>query len=256
MPPATRRIIALDALRGVGVLGILAVHIQLFAMPVGAQSNPTVQGFPGGADMLVWLATYVLADGKFIAIFAMLFGAGIVAQAVRYETDGLSSAAPHYRRMGALLVLGLAHAYLLWYGDMLVMFSLCGMLVFLHRDLAPTRLIVAGALSLCVVPLVSSALALGAPEVVAQAQVLSPSSADAVAREIAAYRGGWLVQQTHRVPTAWEFHTSYLALRGVWETAGSCCSVWVSSRCTCSAASVRGARTPRSPRSASGSACR
>jgi uncharacterized protein len=120
--------------------------------------------------------------------------------------------------MLALLVIGLLHAYLLWYGDMLVTFAICGGLAFLHRELAPTRLLVAGMVHLAVAPLLSSALAWSAPDVLAQAVVAS--SPEAVAREVAAYRGGWLLQQTHRAPTAWGFQTSYLALRGAWQTSG------------------------------------
>jgi uncharacterized protein len=220
MPAPVSRIIALDALRGAGILGILVVHVQLFAMPLATRSNPTVYGDLAGAGGAVWLATYVLADGKFIAIFAMLFGAGIAMLAARREAAGLPAASLHYRRMAALLVVGVLHAYLAWYGDMLVTFALCGALVFLHRELSPTRLIVAGLIFLGVAPLLSSALAWATPGVVEQAKVLSGLSPDGVAREVAAYRGGWLLQQTHRVPTAWEFQTSYLALRGVWQTSG------------------------------------
>lgn len=220
MPAPTSRIVALDALRGVGILGILAVHIQLFAMPLAARSDPTAYGDLHGINGVVWLATYVLADGKFIAIFAMLFGAGIAMQAARRESAGLPAAPQHYRRMAALLLIGLLHAYLLWYGDMLVTFALCGALVFLHRDRTPTRLIVTGLAFLAVAPLLSSLLVWTAPDLLAQAATLSGSSPAAIAREVAAYRGGWLSQQTHRAPTAWELETSYLALRGAWQTSG------------------------------------
>jgi len=159
MAAGAARIVALDALRGAGILGILAVHIQLFAMPVAARANPTVFGDLGGPAGAVWLVTYALADGKFIAIFAMLFGAGIVMQAARRDAAGLSVRAPHYRRTAALLLIGLLHAYLLWYGDMLVTFALCGALVFQHRDMASRRLILAGIMSLSVAPLLSTALA-------------------------------------------------------------------------------------------------
>jgi len=214
------RIVALDALRGAGILGILAVHIQLFAMPVAARANPTVFGDLRGLPGAVWLATYVLADGKFIAIFAMLFGAGIVMQAGRRDTAGLSAAAPHFRRTAVLLLIGVLHAYLLWYGDMLVTFALCGALVFQHRDLTPTRHIIAGIAFLSVAPLLSAALAWTSPELVESAAPFMQPSSETVAREIAAYRGGWLAQLSHRAPTAWEFQTSYLALRGVWQTSG------------------------------------
>jgi uncharacterized protein len=215
--PASR-IVALDALRGAGILGILAVHMQTFAMPLAARANPTAYGDLAGVAGAVWLGTYVLADGKFIAVFAMLFGAGIAIQATRYGEAGLPAAPPHYRRMTALWFVGVLHAYLLWYGDMLVTFALCGALVFLHRDLSPPRLVVAGVVFLALAPLLSSVIAWTSPEVVANAAVLE--SSETIARELAAYRGGWLVQQAHRAPTAWEFQTSYLLLRGVWQTSG------------------------------------
>jgi uncharacterized protein len=220
MAASASRLVALDALRGAGILGILPVHIQLFAMPVAARANPTVYGDLRGADGAVWLATYVLADGKFIAIFAMLFGAGIAMQAARNEAAGIPAASPHYRRMAALLLIGVLHAYLLWHGDMLVLFGLCGAQVFLYRALAPTRLMIAGVVSFSVAPLLSSALAWTAPDMVAQAAALSHPSLETLAHEVAAYRGGWLLQQAHRVPTAWAFQTSYFALRGVWQIGG------------------------------------
>ena len=216
MAAPASRIVALDALRGAGILGILAVHIQLFAMPVAARSNPTAYGDLSGAAGAVWLATYVLADGKFIAIFAILFGAGIAMQAARCAAAGLPAAPPHFRRMAALLLIGVLHAYLLWYGDMLAAFALCGAMVFQHRDLRPARMIVAGTIVLSAAPLLSTALVWIAPDSLAS----SAATQEAVAREIAAYRGGWLLQQSHRVPTAWEFQTSYFLLRGVWQTSG------------------------------------
>jgi uncharacterized protein len=218
MASPASRIVALDALRGAGILGILAVHIQTFAMPLAARSNPTAYGDLSGLAGAVWLSTYVLADGKFIAVFAMLFGAGIAMQATRCEEAGVPAALPHYRRMTALCLVGILHAYLLWYGDMLVTFALCGALVFLHRELSPARLIVAGVIFLALAPLLSSAIARASPEVLRNAAVLE--SPETIARELAAYRGGWLVQQGHRAPTAWEFQTSYLLLRGVWQTSG------------------------------------
>jgi uncharacterized protein len=220
MAPSASRIVALDALRGAGILGILAVHIQLFAMPVAARANPTVYGDLRGADGAAWLATYVLADGKFIAIFAMLFGAGIAMQAGRNEAAGVPAAIQHYRRMAALFLIGVLHAYLLWYGDMLVMFALCGAQVFLYRALRPARLMIAGVVMFSVAPLLISALAWTAPDVVAQAVALSHPSREELAREVAAYRGGWLLQQAHRAPTAWAFQTSHFVLRGVWQIGG------------------------------------
>jgi len=85
--PARSRIGSLDALRGVGILGILALNVQLFALVAAARANPTVHGDLGGANWLAWLAIYALADGKFTGVFALLFGAGILIFADKPDED-------------------------------------------------------------------------------------------------------------------------------------------------------------------------
>src|SRR5947209_698932 len=126
---------------------MLAVHIQLFAFPSLARWNPTAYGDLRGLNWWVWLTTFVLADGKFISIFAMLLGASIVMLPGRAGDRAIPAWRAHVLRMAALLVLGLLHAYLLWYGDMLVGLALCGAVVFLARRLTPGWLLVVGGLA-------------------------------------------------------------------------------------------------------------
>jgi uncharacterized protein len=230
VPELPSRITALDALRGVGVLGILPVHMQSFAMVVAARVNPSVagdlQGPNGwqGPDGWIWLATAVLADGKFISIFAMLFGAGLLLLSGR-GGDGLVPVERlHHRRMALLVGVGLLHAYLLWYGDMLVTFALCGAVVFGLRALPPRGLLTRGALALSCASLI--ALGVGcslpwwSPDTKARfVQVWAPSR-EMVEREVAAYRGGWWGQMAYRAPEAFQIETSQLVLRGFWETSG------------------------------------
>ena len=135
--PEPERIASLDVWRGLAVLGILVMNIQSFSMIEAAYSNPTAFGDLEGANYLVWLLSHVLADQKFMTIFAMLFGAGIVLMTGRREKAALGTAAVHYRRMGALALFGMLHAYLLWYGDILFSYALCGMLVYPLRRLRP-----------------------------------------------------------------------------------------------------------------------
>jgi uncharacterized protein len=223
VPEPAPRITALDALRGVGILGILPVHVQSFAMVVAARLNPSVGGDLDGANGWIWLATAVLADGKFLAIFAMLFGAGLLLLSARSTGPG-DLERLHHRRMALLGGIGLLHAYLLWYGDMLVSFALCGALVFGLRALAPRRLLTTGVLALVLASVI--ALGVGAsmrwwPEELRAGfrQVWAPSP-EMVAREIAAYRGGWGAQMAYRAPEAFQIETSQLVLRGLWQTSG------------------------------------
>ncbi|MGH7391031.1 MAG: DUF418 domain-containing protein [Candidatus Rokuibacteriota bacterium] len=222
--PPNARVTSLDVLRGVGILGILAVHIQLFASVGAARANPTVYGDLTGANWWVWLGTDLLAEGKFISIFAMLFGAGIVVLAARRDAAAADAAGLHYRRMAGLLVIGLLHAYLLWYGDMLVQFALCGAVVFAYHRLRARRLVWLGAAVFCLgaaVPLaIIGSLPWWSAEAAARFSEAWSPSAEVVAREIARYRGGWLEQMAHRVPAAWEGQTSALAYRLLWQGVG------------------------------------
>ena len=93
------RIDSIDVLRGFAQLGILIMNIQLFAMPNAAYFNPTAYGDLNGANLYVWLGSRLLADQKFMTIFSMLFGAGIVLMAARAERSG-DAVRVHYRRMG------------------------------------------------------------------------------------------------------------------------------------------------------------
>ena len=84
----TKRIDAVDVLRGVALLGILVLNVQSFAMPGAAYFNPTAYGDLEGANLYVWMAGRMLADQKFMTIFSMLFGASIVLMAERAEARG------------------------------------------------------------------------------------------------------------------------------------------------------------------------
>src|SRR5947199_6582075 len=108
----TERIVPMDVLRGFALLGILVMNIQLFAMVEAAYDNPTAYGDLNGANFLVWLFSHLLADQKFISIFSMLFGAGILLLWQRAEASGGRPARLHYRRMSWLILFVLLQAYL------------------------------------------------------------------------------------------------------------------------------------------------
>ncbi len=135
------RIITLDTIRGFALLGILVMNIQSYAMPGSAYFFPHSFGDMTGLNHLVWLLGHLLTDMKFIALFSMLFGAGICLMTDRAQARGARVAVLHYRRMFMLWVIGMLHAHLLWYGDILVTYAACGMMIFPLRRLRPRWLI-------------------------------------------------------------------------------------------------------------------
>ena len=75
---SVERIESLDILRGVGILGILIMNIQSFSMPGAAYLNPMAYGDLTGINKWVWILSHIFADQKFMTIFSILFGAGVV----------------------------------------------------------------------------------------------------------------------------------------------------------------------------------
>ena len=218
------RIDSIDVLRGFALLGILAMNIQLFAMPGAAYSNPTAYGDLNGANLYVWVGSRLFADQKFMTIFSMLFGAGIVLMAGRAEQSG-NATRVHYRRMGWLLLIGLAHAHLLWAGDILFLYAVCGMLVYPLRRQSPRLLLAAGT---AVVAVGSAAYFLGGislpywPEEALRGFVdesWQPTQ-PVIDAEVAAYRGGWLDQAPVRSEQALVFETVVIAVWGGWRAGG------------------------------------
>jgi uncharacterized protein len=211
----SERIRSLDVLRGIAVLGILVMNIQSFSMVQAAYINPTASGDLTGLNKWVWILSHVFACEKFMTIFSVLFGAGILLLARRMESKGLSAAGVHYRRTFWLIVIGLIHAYWLWYGDILFTYGVSALLVYLFRKASPRKLLVAGLIVLAVPSLLYLMFGLSIPywppEVVESNMATWSPGPEAVAAEVAAYRGGWIKQMDARVPAS-IFHQTFLIL--------------------------------------------
>jgi uncharacterized protein len=201
-----KRIISLDVLRGVAVLGILIMNIQSFSMIGAAYINPTAYGDLTGINKWIWILSHLIANEKFMSIFSILFGAGVILFSERAIEKSRKPAGLHYRRMFWLLIFGLIHAYLIWYGDILVNYSLCGMLVFLFRKMAPKKLVIF-AILFFIVPIifsVGSGLTIQYwPEESYNQNIQSwLPGAEKVTHEIESMQGSWLEQMAVRVPGA------------------------------------------------------
>ena len=140
----SHRILSLDLLRGIALLGILLMNIHAFAHPGAAYLNPTQGAGLEGYNFHLWNFNWLFADMKFLTIFSMLFGAGAMLFNDRLKQKGMKQGRWHYRRMFFLFLFGMIHAYFIWAGDILVAYSLCGCLVFLFRNAKKSTLLIAG----------------------------------------------------------------------------------------------------------------
>lgn len=147
---STERFASIDVVRGFALCGILVMNIMSFGLPEAAYMNPTVGGGFSGLNFIQWVIAALIFDGKMMSTFSMLFGAGMVIMTDRTEARGGSPAAFFYRRAGILLVFGMLHGYLLWMGDILYSYAICGMIVYLFRNRGPRILVMLGIIFLTV----------------------------------------------------------------------------------------------------------
>ena len=156
------RFATLDTVRGIAVMGILAMNIAAFAMPFPAYVNPAAYGGDSGANLSSWLFSFVLIDGKMRGLFSILFGASTLLVIERATAAGRGGAKAHYLRMLVLLGFGLIHFYFIWFGDILAGYALCGMVLYLFRNRRPRVLVAWAVMFLTVSLLFFSAITLAA----------------------------------------------------------------------------------------------
>jgi uncharacterized protein len=137
----------LDTLRGLALLGILLSNVLVFGMYYSAGNDPTVAGGATGLNLATWVVLHILVRGKMRCLFSMVFGASAILLTSRAEErSGASAADIYYRRNLWLLLFGLAHAFLLFWGDILYPYALCALILFPFRKLPAKRLLLIGSL--------------------------------------------------------------------------------------------------------------
>jgi uncharacterized protein len=226
MNPTTgsERILSLDVLRGFAVLGILLMNIQSFAMIEAAYINPAAYGDLTGANKWTWILVHIVADQKFMTIFSILFGAGILVFAERIRAKGLKPRNFFYKRMLWLLVAGLLHAYLLWHGDILVTYAICGIIAFWVRNWRVRGLLTLGIVLLAVPAfnywLFGKSIEFWPDEAVRDLANSWDPKPEAVAAEVEAMRGSYVEQMSVRAPAAFRMQTFIFLIWYGWRAAG------------------------------------
>lgn len=124
----------LDVLRGLALFGILLNNIYGFSgfgnLPDEARKNfATFQ-----VDEFLNFFQVMLVEGKFYSLFSLLFGIGFSIILIRNEQKGIDLFKIFYRRLTVLLLIGAAHIYFLWEGDILLLYALIGFILPLFRN--------------------------------------------------------------------------------------------------------------------------
>lgn len=195
------RIVSLDFIRGIAVLGILWANITDFGHPQLAYFWP--QMLPGGgsrADETMWLAQYVLIDGKIRGLFTLLFGAGVYLFMERAWERG-STRWLQARRLMWLGLFGLAHRFFVWTGDILFLYAMAGLVSLLFLRMKAKSQLILGLVMYCVLgllfllPLGGQALIEADPSLAPEASAMLASQVDVsradAAAEIAAFDSGY-----------------------------------------------------------------
>ncbi len=149
------RIVAMDVIRGFALLGILVVNMLFFGytLPV-ALHDTTLQYAPMSERVMAWVVGTVFA-GKFVSTFSFLFGAGLYLQMTRLDAARSAAAATGararsttllaLRRLFILACFGLVHAIVIWYGDILFIYAMVGLLLIPLRFLSTKALAIVAA---------------------------------------------------------------------------------------------------------------
>ena len=140
--PESERLGTLDLLRGFALLGIFMVNMQFFTMVFSAFMKPGIFGDVPMTDVLAWGFVKTFFEYKFISLFSVLFGAGMVVQMTRAKAKGRPFVPTYLRRMIVLALIGLCHGFLLWYGDILFVYSLVGTALLVARNWRPRTLFI------------------------------------------------------------------------------------------------------------------
>jgi uncharacterized protein len=134
------RLALLDALRAFALFGILQVNILSYLWgPVGLT---VFIAPPGLADQVAYLLIATLVSTKFLSLFALLFGYGFVLQmrSLRRSLGEAQARRAYRRRLWFLLAVGVLHGSLLYFGDILTAYAVCGFALLLYASARPATL--------------------------------------------------------------------------------------------------------------------
>ncbi|WP_185960747.1 DUF418 domain-containing protein [Aliidiomarina halalkaliphila] len=149
---SAERMHVLDILRGFALFGILMMNIEYFQRPMQA----IMLGFDQsqvGIDYAVGWFVYVFIQGKFYTLFSLLFGIGFVIFLDRAREKVAKPRLLFLRRILILAAIGALHAFLIWAGDILLLYAFVGLFLMLLFHNTPVSRLWKWGLVLLIFPL-------------------------------------------------------------------------------------------------------
>lgn len=128
------RVVAIDIMRGLSLLGIFIVNMLAFHTPFYYINPYTWYTDPLDKETFQWID--IILQGSVYPLFSMLFGYGLMMQFRKSQERGNSFIPLGLRRLSVLLIIGLLHAFLVWSGDILITYALSGFIVLLIMRLS------------------------------------------------------------------------------------------------------------------------
>ncbi|MGM0897764.1 MAG: DUF418 domain-containing protein [Bacillota bacterium] len=138
------RVDAIDLMRGFSLFGILVINMLAFHTPL-SYIDP-YKWFSGNTDQAIFTALDIFVQASFYPLFSMLFGYGLMMQFLRAQEYGQPFMPVAVKRLLILLAFGMVHAFLIWYGDILITYAIMGLLLIGMLRLPPGWLLGLGAL--------------------------------------------------------------------------------------------------------------
>jgi uncharacterized protein len=197
---AKARIQALDLIRGLAILGILAVNADGFAAPMSASLKPDIWYFPneGWTAISYWIMQAFFHE-KFVTLFSMLFGVSLFL--VGGERTDKARGKVLWRRLGVLFALAMLHGFGIWWGDILSLYAVTGVIMLFFRSCGPRTLMIIGVILYAGMDLISlnpAVLPFASPQARAEATAKLTPPTDVIARrkaraaaDTAEAKGSW-----------------------------------------------------------------
>ncbi len=136
----SNRVPTLDILRGISLFGILLVNIMAFYIPMPHVTDLS-NWFTAAKDIIHYQYIEIYVQSSFYPLFSMLFGYGLAIQFIKATEQQAKFTPFAIKRLVILFILGMLHALLIWWGDILATYAFCGLFLLVFIRMRPWLLL-------------------------------------------------------------------------------------------------------------------